>query len=170
MEETSQGATAPFTQANTSDETAVYEVGFHLLPTLTEAEAAAAVDKLRTVLGSAEILKEAAPVKIPLAYIIERRGQGKREKYGEAYFGFIKFATEKANIAALEHYLRATHEVLRHLLIETVREDASITPRRAVFASDRLEGETLKKPEAAAEVSADISEADLDKSIDALVA
>ncbi len=173
MEETSQGASAPFIQANAApsgDTPPIYEIGYHLIPTLTEAEVVTAAAALRTALGNAEIIKEEAPVKIPLAYVIERRGQGKREKYGEAYFGFIKFATEKENIAALEQYLRATHEILRHLLIETVREDTSTTPRRAVFTSNRLEGETLKKPEAAAEVSANISDADLDKSIDALVA
>jgi hypothetical protein len=55
------------------------------------------------------------------------------------------------------------------LLVETVREDVAPT-RRAVFTSDRLEGETLKKPVAEAEKPAEVSEEELDKSIDALVA
>jgi ribosomal protein S6 len=166
------------TQANSTpsgDTRPIYEIGYHLMPTLTEEGVAAAVEALRKTLGDAEIIKDEAPVKIPLAYMIERRGQGKREKYTEAYFGFIKFAlagqaTDKENIGALEQYLRATNEILRHLLIETVREDIGITPRRAVFTSDRLEGEILKKPVAEAEKAVEVSEEELDKSIDAIVA
>jgi ribosomal protein S6 len=148
----------------------IYEIGYHLIPTLTEEGVVATVQALRKALGSAEIIKDVAPVKIPLAYVIERRGQGKREKYAEAYFGFIKFALDKENIGAIEQYLRATHEVLRHLLIETVREDTSFAPRRAVFTSDRLEGEMLKKPVAEVEKAGVVSEEELDKSIDAIVA
>ena len=173
MADMSHSADAELTQANdapTEGTQPIYEIGYHLIPTLTEEGVVAAVDELRKALGSAEIIKDQAPVKIPLAYVIERRGQGKREKYAEAYFGFIKFATDKENIGAIEQYLRATHEILRHLLIETVREDMSFVPRRAVFTSDRLEGEMLKKPLAEAEKAGEVSEEELDKSIDAIVA
>ena len=173
MADMSQEATASSTQANDAQSQGtqpIYEIGYHLIPTLTEEEAVAAVNALRKALGSAEIIKDQAPVKIPLAYVIERRGQGKREKYAEVYFGFIKFAIDKENIGAIEQYLRATHEVLRHLLIETVREDTSFAPRRAVFTSDRLEGEMLKKPVAEVEKAGEVSEEELDKSIDAIVA
>jgi ribosomal protein S6 len=173
MADESHSASAELTQANNApsgDNRPIYEIGYHLIPTLTEEQVAAAVSSLHKTLGDADVLKDETPIKIPLAYIIERRGQGKREKYSEAYLGFIKFATEKENIAALEQYLRTTHEILRHLLIETVREDPSVTPRRAVFTSDRLEGEVLKKPVAEAEIAGEISEEELDKSIDAIVA
>ncbi|HUD02761.1 MAG TPA: hypothetical protein VMR46_01925 [Candidatus Paceibacterota bacterium] len=173
MADMSQEASVSSTQANIAPSLGtqpIYEIGYHLIPTLTEEEVVVAVNALRKALGSAEIIKDVAPVKIPLAYVIERRGQGKREKYAEAYFGFIKFAIDKENIGAIEQYLRATHEVLRHLLVETVREDTSFAPRRAVFTSDRLEGETLKKPVAEVEKAGEVSEEELDKSIDAIVA
>ncbi len=168
-------ADAESSQASTykpSDESAVrpiYEIGYHLIPTLTEEAVVKATEALTKTLGNAEIIKNEAPIKIPFAYVIERRGQGKREKYAEGYFGFIKFATDKENIPGIEQYLRATHEVLRHLLIETVREDVVIAPR-AVFTSNRLEGETIKKPAAEVEKAGEVSEAELDKSIDAIVA
>ncbi|MGC9602269.1 MAG: hypothetical protein ABSE76_00790 [Minisyncoccia bacterium] len=158
------------TSVSSGDTQPIYEIGYHLIPTLTEESVVAATEALRKILGNVEIIKDQAPVKIPLAYVIERRGQGKREKYAEAYFGFIKFATDKENIDAIKQYLRGAHEILRHLLIEAVREDTSFVPRRAVFTSDRLEGETLKKPLAEAEQAGEISEEELDKSIDAIVA
>jgi ribosomal protein S6 len=170
MAEVSQAAEAS-SQANApKDSRPVYEVGFHLVPTLDEAGALAAVEQLRTELakGKAEIISEGAPAKMMLAYTIERSTSGKREKYAEAYFGFIKFATERETIAALEGFLRSTREILRYILIETVRED--IVPRRAIYTSDRLEGETIKKPTSAPEVSkGPVSEEELNKSIEALV-
>lgn len=168
MAEKSQTAEV-LTQAN-SDSRPVYEVGFHIVPIVGDEGVAGVVDQIRSALGNAEIISEQFPERKRLAYTVERSLTGKREKYDEAYFGFIKFALERESISALEEALRSNKSVLRHLLIETVREDISQAPRRAVFASDRLEGETIQKPKSAAEEPAGVvSEAELDKSIDALV-
>ena len=59
-------------------------------------------------------------------------------------------------------------ELLTNLVINTEREDVS-NPRRAVFASTRLEGEVIHKPQTEVQVKAEVSEEELDKSIDALV-
>ncbi len=154
-------------QANKSG-VPVYELGFHLVPTVQDDGVAAIVEKVRAALGDAEIISEEVPARMTLAYIIERSVQGKREKYSESYFGFIKFAMERSELAAFQTMLRGTSEVLRFLIIETVREDAP-APRRTVFTSTRLEGETIKKPEAVAEKSAEVSQEELDKTIDAIV-
>ncbi len=172
MADLSHSADAEFTQANTApsgDTRPVYEIGYHLVPTVAEENVATEAAKIRSMLGDAEIIKEEAPKKINFAYVIERPGAGRREKYAEGYFGFIKFAIDKDQINGIEGKLRAMREVLRYLLIETVREDGNT--RRAVFTSDRLEGETLKKPVAAEEEVkvAEVSEEELDKSIDAIV-
>jgi ribosomal protein S6 len=156
-----------------SDGRRVYEVSFHVLPTVAEDEAIGVMDKIRAEIGrgnlpdsktGVEIVSEQVPVKMMLAYTIERRVSGKREKYNETYFGFIKFAIEKEHIPALEQMLRTTKEILRYLLIETKREET--TPRRAVFTSDRLEGETIKLPTRTPEASGSVSEEELDRSIE----
>lgn len=175
MAEKSQTAEV-LTQANQpaglagSDVRPVYEVGFHVVPTVGDEGIAGVVDQIRSALGTAEIISEQFPERMRLAYTVERSLTGKREKYDEAYFGFIKFALERESISAFEEALRSNKSVLRFLLIETVREDISQTPRRAVFASDRLEGETIQKPKAVGEEKiGEVSEEELDKSIDALV-
>lgn len=167
MAEKAQG-TEPSSQAPAAVKTPIYEVGFHIVPAVGDDGVQAVVDKIRKVIGNAEIIAEGVPAKMSLAYTIERATQGKREKFSEAYFGWIKFATERENIAALEEMLRNTKEVLRSIVINTVREDISTQPRRAVFASDRLEGETIKAPVRAKEEGGEVSETDLNKSIDAL--
>lgn len=171
MAEMSQEPEGSSSQANPKDTKVVYEVGFHLVPTLAESEVGGAVEKIRAALqaSGAEIIKEEFPAKRTLAYVVERAAAGKREKYAESYFGWIKFAVEERGaVPAIEAALRAMQEVLRSLIVETVREEVVI-PRRAVFRSDRLEGETIKKPLVAAEPHTAVSEEELDKSIDALV-
>jgi ribosomal protein S6 len=158
---------AEHTQAEENDSRHVYEIGFHLVPTVEEGDVSGVADKIRALVGDAEIIKTEAPRKMTLAYTIERSVQGKREKYTESYFGFIKFAAEPANIPALQAALRAMSEVLRFIVVETVREEAVAT-RRAVFSSDRLEGQTLKKPTSAPEAHAEVSEEELEKSLEAL--
>ena len=172
MAEMSQEAPASSSQAKPKgDGRPVYEVGFHVLPTVEEGNVGGVIEAIRSELGihNAEIIAEQFPQKIALAYTIERATSGKREKYNDAYFGSLKFATEREYIPALEELLRGNKNILRYLLVETVREEA-VASRRAVFSSNRLEGETIKKPTAAPEApAAEISEEDLNKSIDALV-
>ena len=157
-------------QANIAKAQPVYEVGFHIVPTVAEGDLSGVLEQIRGALakGEAEVIKEEFPVKRALAYTIERATQGKREKYNESYFGFIKFATSKEGVEQFAKDLRVMREVLRYLIIETVREDA-VVPRRAIFSSDRLEGETIKKPMGVVEPAAEVSEEELNKSIDALV-
>lgn len=165
MAEMSQASAS--TQA-TSDARPVYEVGFHLLPTIPEGEVAAAADSVRSLLGSAEIIAMGAPAKMTLAYTIERAATGRREKFNQSYFGWVKFAVEERSaIPAIEEALRNDKNVLRFILIETAREEEKAA-KRAVFGSDRLEGQTIEKAPRAAEKAAEVSQEELDKSIDAL--
>lgn len=167
MAEMSQTASVS-SQANVSSQP-VYEVGYHVVPTVGDDGVASVVDQIRSALGTAEIISDSFPQKLRLAYTVERSTAGKREKYDDAYFGFIKFAMDREAIPAFEEALRTNRSILRFLLIETTREDISAAPRRAVFTSDRLEGETISKPAAVPEEKGEVSDAELDKSIDALV-
>ena len=180
---------APEASADSSaavkDSTPVYEVGFHIVPTVGEDGVGAVVEAVRKAIAapskenSVEFIAEGYPQKMTLAYVIERATAGKREKYTESYFGWIKFALAatgedgqatptRESIPALEAKLLGMKEVMRSLIIQTVREDIATQPRRAVFASDRLEGETIKKAPRTEEKGGEVSEADLDKSIEAL--
>lgn len=161
---------AGLSQANGNTEQTVYEVGFHIVPTVAEGELSGAVERVRDIVRKehAEIVSEHAPEKITFAYRIERSIAGKREKYTEGYFGWMKFAVESGSVPAISAALRNTHAILRFIIVETTREDAP-APRRTVFASRSLEGKTIEKPTAAPEKAAEVSEEELDKSLEALV-
>ncbi len=148
----------------------VYEIAFHIAPSIPEDGVAAVVEKVRATLGGAEIISERFPQKMTLAYTVERAETGKHEKFNEAYFGVVKFAVDRSAIPAIGVAIRSMRDILRFLLIETVREDISVAPRRTVFSSNRLEGETLHKPLVEAEKGGEVSDVDLNKSIEALVA
>ena len=171
MEETSQVPEGTSSQAAPKDTRLIYEIGFIVVPTVEEAKVGDVVEKIRSQVAAmkAEIVGEQFPAKIVLAYTIERATTGKREKFSEGYLGWIKFAVEeREDIPALEGMLRTTSEILRYLLVESSLAETA-GPRRAVFSSNRLEGETLKKPIATPEGVGPVSEEELDKSIDALV-
>src|SRR5665213_445226 len=129
MAETSQAADPAFTQANETAPTpsgkqekkTTYEVGFHLIPTLSEAQVAEALEAVRAVLvkEGAEALGEQAPERMTLAYRIERSISGKREKYTESYFGWIKFTAERGVIPVLSAAYTNTHNILRFIIVET---------------------------------------------------
>ena len=164
MAEMSQASAS--TQA-TVDARPVYEVGYHLLPSIPEGDVAAVADKIRALLGSSEIISQGTPAKMTLAYTIERAQGGKREKFTQTYFGWVKFVVEdNSGIEALQASLRAMPEVLRYIVISTIREEG--TAKRAVFGSDRLEGETIAKAPRQAEKAAEVSEAELNKSLEGL--
>jgi len=167
-EQASSQATSAASAATVKNTTPVYEIGFHIVPTVGEEGVSAVVESVRKALGDAEIISEGFPKKITLAYQVERATQGKREKYTESYFGHIKFAMQRDGITAFTTAMRTMDPILRFLIIETVREDIATAPRRAVFTSDRLEGKTLEKPVAAPEKAAEVSDAELDKSIEAM--
>jgi len=154
------------TQADTSDARPVYEVGFHLMPSIAEEEVSAVAEKIHKLLGDAEIISQGAPQKISLAYTIERADHGTREKFSSAYFGWVKCAMGREEAHALAARLRSERQVIRFLIIETSREEEQRSAR-AVFSSDRLEGQTLEK-RTEAEKGGAVSDEELDKSIEAL--
>ncbi len=160
------------TQATPKDTKLVYEIGFHLVPALAEGEVAALVGSIRGAVEKAggAVFAFEEPKRLKLAYRIIRPEGGKRGKYTEAWFGWLKFDGEdelRSAIPELKQWLEGQRDILRFLLVETVRETAA--PARAVFTSDRLEGTTIEKPKRAEEKGGEVSEAELEKGIESLI-
>src|SRR3989344_7229404 len=127
-------------EASEGEKRPVYEVGFHVVSQVGDYGVGAVVENVRKAIGDdTEFISEGFPKKMRLGYVIERSEQGKREKFYESYFGWIKFAADREAVSSLDEKLRGTKDILRFLVIETTRADMAQTPRRAVFASDRLE-------------------------------
>ncbi len=103
----------------------VYELGYHILPTVSENDLPEKLDELRKLISDfeGEFIMEGEPELIDLAYtMIVPRG-GHNDKYDKAYFGWIKFRAPKAKIPELQKELKLSQDLLRFILFKTAEED-----------------------------------------------
>ena len=145
----------------------IYELGYHLVPTLSEEQIPGASGAVRGMIEriSKDIIAEELPVFIDLAYTIVKTVDHKNKRFDEAYFGWIKFEGSPAGIAELEEGLKKDENVLRYLIVKTIRENTFIAKK---FTGAKVK-EIAEEP-VAEEVLAEIaSEEVLDKAIEELV-
>jgi ribosomal protein S6 len=158
----------------------VYEIGVHYISSLPEADVTTAFESLTTALkgAGAEIITEESPRLKTLAYTMVKHLAGKNVKYTTAYFGWVKFELSSEKIAEMKEKLDHDENVLRYIIIKTIRENTlhghkfvTETPKRE-GRRDRTESRdsiTMEPISEKAEEVAPVSEAEVDKAIDELV-
>ncbi len=116
---------------NEHTEPRIYELGYHLVPTLSEEQIPAASGAVRGMIEriSKDIIAEESPVFIDLAYQVIKTINHKNKRFDDAYFGFIKFEASPEDIAKLEVELKKDENVLRYLVIKTLRENIFISKK-----------------------------------------
>ncbi len=131
----------------------VYELGIHLLPTLSEADVQVEFSKIKAQIEKleGEFISESLPRMFTLAYEIPKTIKAVKRWYETAYFGWVKFELEAKNLAAFEKFVKELDNTLRYLLVKTVREDT-------IVSEDLLANDTVTEDAIApkAEVSADV--------------
>jgi len=140
----------------------VYELGYHLIPTLAEEEVPQYVNKIKDLLDSygAVIINEESPKKIDLAYTMYPSVGNKKQKYNKAYFGWVKFEVDTESEQAFKKQIEDMDEVFRSLIIITVREN-TMAPKKLFIAPKKR---TTRHGE---EEKMDVAQ--VDKEIDALI-
>lgn len=147
-------------EENTS--TKIYELGFHILPTVPEEKLAEAVLGLEECInknGGTIISSEFPKLKI-LSYDIKKREETKYLSFSKAYFGWVKFEIDSAAIGKIDKEVSENKSVLRFIIVKTVKENtisSKIIPAKEVQAPKPV-GEKIE-----------ISEEEIDRSIDELV-
>lgn len=158
------------TVAKNSEEK-IYEVGYHIVSSVSEENVPAEVEKIKAYLAKekAIIISEEAPKLRPLAYSIKKAFGGTYKTFDKAYFGFIKFELgEEGDIRNIDLSMKNNESVLRHLVIKTVRENTMYSPKITIFSDKDAKIKTFKEDKAVkGEKVATVEE--IDKSIDALV-
>lgn len=145
----------------------IYEVGYHVVPSVAEENVEKIVGDIRAVIEKAggSFIAEGAPAMTRLAYEMESQDGDKRSYFDKAYFGWIKYEAPVASAAALEEFLKANTSILRHIIFVTVREETRAKIKaptlREVKRTDTIKS-TPRRPE---ETSAPLSEVDLDKAL-----
>jgi ribosomal protein S6 len=154
---------------NETDKTAgtVYEVGFHIVPTVSPENLPKEVDAIKAVLAKngAVTISEEFPKLRALAYQMVKVVGPARHKHDSAYFGWIKFEAAKTAVGEINKAMDANEKVLRYIIIKTVAENT--------LYGDKLiaDAKALKDEEAAKAIEPKpATEAEMDKSIDKLIA
>ncbi len=143
----------------------VYEVSFILVPSFTEEKLPEAFGALKAAVSEkgAVVFAEEFPKMMQLAYTMEKTINNKIERFKDGYFGWMKFELPGAEVAKLDAALRLRDDVVRHLIISTVREN-TIASKRA-FGPRRTPKAGMKDNEAAPAMSKE----EIDREIEALV-
>ncbi len=146
----------------------VYEVGYLLVPTIKEEEVPAVYGNLKELVSSlgGEVIMDEMPKMMGIAYPMTKVISNIRSKFTTAYFGWVKFVMEPAKVLELKAKLDLDTNIIRFLMIKTVRENT-------IAAKRFVRGEMYKRPAPKKgtdnEVATPINKEEIDKEIDALV-
>jgi len=150
------------------NEPRVYEIGFQLLPTVPTADLEAelaTIKELITSRGGQEIASQ-TPELMDLAYEMSKTIDNKRTHFSTAYFGWLKFEIDAEMIDEIDAAMAVLPNVLRFILVKTVREDTVAKrqrPTRKPAPTDNPEN-----PAADADQKGDVDEAKLDEKLEAI--
>lgn len=147
----------------------VYEVGYHIVSSVAEEGVPAQVEAIKGLLTKAEIIAEEAPKLIDLAYTIAKQVGGIRRRYDKAYFGWVKFVLEPEAIQEVKKQLDGMENVLRFILIKTVRENTLVGAKLLAAEETTKRKPLVKKEEKEVKEKKPASTEEIDKSIDELI-
>lgn len=147
----------------------VYELGYLLVPTLSEENISASYTALKDLIVSlsSEIISDEMPKILNLAYPMQKMTANIRSKFDTAYFGWIKFEMNRDKVLNLKKKLSLDPNIIRFLILKTIR-DNTIAAKR--FIHKDYKRKTFKVMKEAEEISLPMDKEKVDKEIDALVA
>lgn len=158
----------------------IYEASFWLMPSVTSEQAPGVFGDIKDGIekhGGTPIAEE-LPKERELAYQIKKMIKGEYVTCTRGHFAWIKFEAEPKAAREVHTWLAAEEVIIRHMLIETVREDTN-APKKFTFADRATEpkrelaapgvGKIVKKKSDDAVEDDSLSEEELDKTIDELV-
>lgn len=143
------------------NEPRMYEVGYLLVPTLSEDALPEVVSRLKDAIREADgaILGDGEPKMKNLAYRMAKVVGHDRSWYDTAYFGWILFTAPPEGAQAVKTAYDTTAEILRFLIIKGTKED---------FAPKKRKPQIREKKQESGEGVQASSEA-IDKAIEELV-
>lgn len=146
--------------------TQVYELGYLLVPTLSEEEVRGYFTSLKDMISNAkgEFISEEMPRLIPLAYEMTKVISNVNHKFNDGYFGWIKFEMSTQDVLDLKAKLDLESNIIRFLITKTVRENT--IAQKKFTPKDSFRKKTKK--EEGEEVP--LNEEEVDKEIEKMVA
>jgi ribosomal protein S6 len=149
----------------------VYELGYLLVPTLSEEEVPAAFGDLKELVSSFEgiTISEEMPKMMTIAYPMVKVVANVRNKFKTGYFGWIKFTMDSDKVLKLKKKLDLDPKLIRFLILKTVKENTMNVKRFVRGDVTHRKIKTDKNTNDEVPV-APINKEEIDKEIDAMVA
>jgi ribosomal protein S6 len=155
---------------NTGDLATVYEVSYLLLPSLALEQVSSALDflvqKVKELDG--EVISSENPILIDLAYPMTKILQTTRHKCQTGYFGWIKFELQDG-IGEIKKLLDSNNDILRYLIVKTVRENTLLNGKMLFKGGDGEKKEEVFSVTLPELTLPESTPEEIDKSIDDLV-
>jgi len=151
---------------NSQEETELYEIGFHIIPTVSPEEIDAETQKIKDVLdagGAFLVNDEALPKLNPLAYEVSKKVDNKKQSFDKAYFGWIKFEAPTEQISEIKSKIDELPNILRFMIVKTVRSGKMVAKKPLIRKQTKIEPKFVAKKEEK------VSEKGVDEAIDELV-
>jgi len=145
----------------------VYEVGYLLVPTISETDLPVIYGNLKELVSSfgGIAIADEMPKMLNLAYSMVKVVSNVRNKFKTAYFGWVKFTMDSDKVLELKKKLDLDPNFVRFLILKTVKEN-TIATKRFVRRETHMRP-MVKKNEN--EIAVPINKEEIDKEIDALV-
>jgi ribosomal protein S6 len=124
----------------TTVDSRVYEISFifdNKLDESTALEKANALKQSIATLGGSFISEE-APYMRELAYEMTRVVNNVNVRFNEGYFGWIKFELGGDKVKEFEKAIKLDEEVVRYIVVKTVRDNTVYTKRAPVIKAETL--------------------------------
>ncbi|MFM2415244.1 MAG: hypothetical protein RI911_937 [Candidatus Parcubacteria bacterium] len=159
------------TTVSVSDECRVYELGYLMVSTLTDADRETVLADMRSVVQNhgGTFISEGAPQDHTLAYTMYTRDREKNVAHEKAFFGWLKFELPAAAAETVAAYARAHAKLIRSIFFETVKEDTRANIIPGTLKDVKRTG-TIGSGPRTEEDKKEVSEAELDKTVDSIVA
>ena len=151
-------------------EARIYELGYHIVSSVSEDAIGAEVTVLKDILAKegASVIADWFPRLRPLAYPLSQMLGGKRVDFTSAYFGWVKFEAPAESAKTIESTFKKDERILRFILFKTVRESTLAAPRAPRASIPKTPPVIPRAP--AVPVHAVVSETELEKSLEKIIA
>ena len=118
----------------------VYEISFIFDNKLDEEAALKKADVLKQSIATlgGSFISEEAPYMRELAYEMIRVQNNTNVRFNDGYFGWIKFELDGAKVKEFEKALKSDEQMVRYLVVSTVRENTVYTKRAPVIKAETL--------------------------------
>lgn len=145
----------------------IYEVGYHILPTVAEDKVEGVVGEIRAIIEKAggSFIAEGAPTMTRLSYAMDAREGEKYVSHDRAYFGWLKFEAPVSIVSSLTEALAQNPQILRHIVFQTVREETRARMKAPTLREVKRTDTIRSAPRREEQTSAPVSEVDLDKAL-----